>query len=203
MKKVRDRDGQDRNVRETAFYLLTHSGIWVDELGKQIGQAYVYFGEYSTNAGGRIKVGTVDEVQPCEKCKSGLVKWQIENPDPDEPTLELKNGRCEPINNHYLERWASHLDGGWCCEDYVITKNVYEYRLSKRALSHCHRQLETENQDLDNVRIELDANGQQKEWNDKQRQRWEQRFDSKPIVCEDGYGDVQETVKADGTVEYV
>jgi hypothetical protein len=152
LKRVQDQEGKERNIRETAFYLMTHSGIWLDQDGKQRGQAYAYFGEYSTNAGGRMKVGTVDELQPCEKCKSPLVKWQLDL-GPDEPTLEFRNGICRSVDNDYLERWADRLKGGWCHEDYVITKTVYEYHLSNRALTKCHRQTETEDTDQDNVRI--------------------------------------------------
>ena len=149
--RIQDKEGKDRNIRETVHYLLTHSGIWINEDDKQFCQAYSYFGKYSTNAGAGVKIGKRLEQQQCH-CQTNLVKWMPDEIGADEPTMEYSHGQLKALDRNYLDQWKDHEHHG-TTEDYTIPKILYEYHLNDKSLPERYSQEEDEDPDQDNVRV--------------------------------------------------
>jgi hypothetical protein len=132
----------NESVRKIATYLLTHSGIWIDNKGEQRGQAYAYFGAYSTRRGGRKWTGKrAEEHQFCEDstCKCHLNDWQyhpVEASDvPMEggrPILDLKR-KSPVLTDNPLRSWEKDphdIMHGWTVQPYIISRKLYVYLLS-------------------------------------------------------------------------
>jgi hypothetical protein len=148
------------SVRKILTYLLTHSGIWLDNDGNQVGQAYRYFGKYAPNKGGRKFDHKESEAQFCEdpECKCHLDKWTHSMaldgciPDveprpipvfsPDVPIIERRRAIRQCLNPprkpiiididpiRSWERDPHDIMHGWACEPYVIERKVYVYLLA-------------------------------------------------------------------------
>lgn len=135
LKRIEDGAHEDpfESVKKRITYLLTHSGIWVDPIGDQRGQAYAYFGQYSTNIGGRDKEWVWETTEhKCDKCQTQLVKFEFH--PIVEPILEFRKGRIV-LEDNYLQSWNTlphDLQHGFSCEDYITRRKVYGYHLNCR-----------------------------------------------------------------------
>lgn len=86
--------GRSRDVKATAFYLLTHVGLWmvqkqiIDsetnliipeiEAYKQIGKTYRWYGMLSQSKGGFKEESRSWDVERCEKCQCEIHKYDLD-----------------------------------------------------------------------------------------------------------------------------
>jgi len=69
--------GQERDIYDTAYYLLTHMAVFVGEDGKAVGQMYRYVGLFANCNGGHERVSRSWEVEKCEKCEAELHQYPV------------------------------------------------------------------------------------------------------------------------------
>jgi len=74
-KRIED-NGQQRDIRSTAFYLLTHSANYIDQAtGQRKGQGYRMVGWMHNCKGGKQQVGHDLTSCPCPLCQANLHKF--------------------------------------------------------------------------------------------------------------------------------
>jgi hypothetical protein len=136
-KVIVSEDDPYESVRKIATYLLTHSGIWLDETGAQVGQAYAYICKFSTRKGGRKFSHKETEDQYCKDpdCKCHLNKWKYQLVDDGKmsmedgvPVLDLSRPPDDPLKS--WDHDPHDIMHGWSSEPYIIERKVYVYLLA-------------------------------------------------------------------------
>jgi len=93
--------GQERDVHDTAFYLLTHMAVFVGIDGKAIGQTYRYVGLFANCNGGHERVRRTWEVERCEKCDAELHQYAVTYGGKIDFEVDL-GASCVPVD---VVRW--------------------------------------------------------------------------------------------------
>jgi hypothetical protein len=136
-KVIVSEDDPFESVRKIATYLLTHSAIWVDDSGAQVGQAFAYISKFSTRKGGRHFSHKETEVQYCQDpdCKCHLDKWTHQQAITEDtamedgvPVLDLSRLPDDPLKS--WDQDPHDIMHGWSHEPYIIERKVYVYRLA-------------------------------------------------------------------------
>lgn len=103
-----DDNGQPRDIRSTAFYLLTHSANYVDQAtNERKGQGYRMIGWMHNCKGGKQKVGHDLTTCPCPYCQASMHKFgQVLNQQvlPSEKT-DWETDQGEYVRSIPVYRW--------------------------------------------------------------------------------------------------